>query len=259
MYFVIRQFDPRREQSLRIEAKRGRLHFREALQDEAGRAEEQQRQRDLDDHEPITAASRGFRFRTSERTGLEGGFGYRSRAACHAGQSPNKIVVSAASEKGECQDAPVEADSFETRRAGRRESDERVASPDGENQTKRAADDRDDKAFDQKLPNDLAARSAHRRANRKLPSACGPARGQEIRQVRAGDEQNEGNRAEQQRQTGPVIAEQIIEERLDRGADAGIGRRINFLDARRRSPFISLRACSTVTPSFSRPQPKNMG
>src|SRR5205814_7129792 len=76
--------------------------------------------------------------------------------------------------KGERHHAPVEPDSFEARGAGRSESNEGVASPNRKNQTEGAADDGDDKTFNQELPDNLAAGSAHRRANRELPSTCGP-------------------------------------------------------------------------------------
>jgi hypothetical protein len=57
-------------------------------------------------------------------------------------------------EKSKTQDAPVEADSFEAWGVRRSECDQGVAPPGREDQSERAADYRNDKAFQQKLPDD---------------------------------------------------------------------------------------------------------
>ena len=57
---------------------------------------------------------------------------------------------------------------------------------------------------------------AHRGANRQLPLPRRPARKQQVRDVRAGDEQDEPDRAEQQPQRGlRLLAQEVVLERLD--------------------------------------------
>src|SRR5204863_2323457 len=117
--------------------------------------------------------------------------------------------------------------------ARRSECDQRVATPDREDHSNPAADRGNDETFEQELADDLAAAGPQGRANGELPGASGPPRGQEVRQIRASDQQNDSDRAEEQGQAGPVITEKIIEERLYRDAGARVRGRIKFLETRR--------------------------
>src|SRR5205823_4377604 len=154
--FCERKFDSNREHLLGIEAEPRRLHFREAFQNETRRAQEKERQGHLDNHEPIAGPARGFCLRTSERTSLERDVDVRPRSLPRGPESEENRGERG-QQKGERHHAPVEPEALETWRAGRSESDESVASPGGEDQPEAAADHRNDKALEQKLPNDLPA------------------------------------------------------------------------------------------------------
>ena len=99
------------------------------------------------------------------------------------------------------------------------------------------------------------------RATRRAPT--GPqlalpdraAREQQVRDVRAGDEQHEADRAEQQpERRDRVRVEEVVLERLDARAPA----RVRARDDRRRSAWprdtMSALACASVTPGFRRPR-----
>ena len=71
----------------------------------------------------------------------------------------------------------------------------------------------DGQAFDQQLPNDLAAGGSDGGANRKFTRTRCAASSEQIRQIRAGDEQDKRDRAKQQRKILAVISDEILKQR----------------------------------------------
>ena len=84
---------------------------------------------------------------------------------------------------------------MKTRDTRGRKRDEKIAPPCRQTESQRAADQGQDEALDQELANDLPARRAHRGADREFPRPRRAARRQEVRQICAGDEQDEPDRA----------------------------------------------------------------
>ncbi len=216
---------------MRIESQRGRLHAREALKNKSRCAQKQQGQRNLDNHEPVPAPPRSLRFRTAERSGLQ----------CSLDIGPRHLPCRPESEQDcrerreqevEGQHAEIETDLFETRRRCWSECDERIASPNPKEQTQRPSDCGDGETFDQQLSDDSAMRRADSRANGKLSRARSASRRKKIGEIRAGDQQNQGDRAEQQTETRSVTAEKIIEKRFHGHACARVRCRICFLETR---------------------------
>ena len=95
---------------------------------------------------------------------------------------------------------------------GRRERDDEIAAPGGEKQTKRATGRPQEQAFDQELPNNLPARRADRRAHRELPRPRRSARGEQIREIDASNQQDHADRDEKQLEAGAIFANLIFEQ-----------------------------------------------
>ena len=93
-----------------------------------------------------------------------------------------------------------------------------------------ATEQRDDHALDQQLANDLAAIRTQRCAHRKLTRTSGAAHGEKVRQIRAGNEQDQRDRAEQQPEIFLVRTDLIFEKRREVDADAGVVGVIPFLE-----------------------------
>ena len=86
---------------------------------------------------------------------------------------------------------------------------------DAKRQPEHAAHQRQHDALGQQLPHDPAAAGAHRRADRDLPLADGRAHQQQVRDIRARDQQDEGDRAQQHPQRRPHVADDDLLHRLD--------------------------------------------
>ena len=77
-------------------------------------------------------------------------------------------------------------------------------------QPKRAAGDRQQHAFGHELPEQPAAAGAKRRAHRELAVTCLGARQQQVREVRAGDQQHEADRGLQHPDRAAGAAEDLL-------------------------------------------------
>src|SRR6516165_11199483 len=103
----------------------------------------------------------------------------------------------------------IERNPLEARDTPRRNLHKQVAHPKHEEETESAPEDCDDKTLGQKFANDLSTGRANRGVNGKLTRTRGPARGKQVRQVGAGNEQDEGDGAEKQREIRPILADEI--------------------------------------------------
>ena len=82
-------------------------------------------------------------------------------------------------------------------------------------QAERAADDRQHHALGEQLADDAAARAAERGADRDLALAARGAHQQQVRDVRARDQQHEADGAEQHEQRLPHVADEHLADRID--------------------------------------------
>ena len=119
-------------------------------------------------------------------------------------------------EQREPHDDRVERGLLEARHAVRRGGDERADSPGREREPRGGGDQREDEALGEELPDHPAATGAERGANRHFPGPRGPAREQQVGDVAARDEQDEADRAEQDEQALPVVADELLHQRRDR-------------------------------------------
>jgi hypothetical protein len=98
-----------------------------------------------------------------------------------------------------------------------------------ESSTENTADECQDKAFREELGEELRTRGAEGGADGDFSLTGGAAREEEIGDVDAGDEQDEGDRAHQEPETGDgVAAGEGILKRHDAGAPTLVGEGINF-------------------------------
>ena len=90
--------------------------------------------------------------------------------------------------------------------------------------TQRAAAQREQNAFGQKLTDDAPRTGAQRGADRNFFLAGHGARQQQIGHVGAGDQQDAGDRAEQDQQGAARVADHLLLQRDDAESQAAIGR-----------------------------------
>ena len=134
----------------------------------------------------------------------------------------------------------------------RKRAHHQVHAPDGQEQTERAAHQAEDNAFGQELPHDLAPACAQGEANADLLGPGRAPRQEEIRDVGAGDEMHEKNRAHDEEREGLEVREPSL-----RGTASRARRfRCSSPDVAAIRAVIassSARACSIETPFFTLP------
>ena len=96
---------------------------------------------------------------------------------------------------------------METRNISRTQRDQAVPDPNSKKEPERTAKECYQETFDQQLLDDLTAGRADRCVNGKLSRPRGTSRGKQIREVRAGDEQDQPDRAQEQSEIGSVFAD----------------------------------------------------
>ena len=112
--------------------------------------------------------------------------------------------------------------SFVRGRVEGREGEEKVETPACEEHASRAAGEAEQNAFGEQLPNESSPARAQRGPNGEFAMARGGAGEKEIGDVRAGDEEDAADRAEQGVEHGAHIAHCVIEHRRHHDAPAFI-------------------------------------
>jgi hypothetical protein len=120
---------------------------------------------------------------------------------------------------GERQHSPIDADpgavNADAWDVAGVDGEQRPDADDADRQPENAAHRRQQDALGQQLANDPAAAGADRRTNRDLAPAHGRAHEQQVRDVRAGDQQDEDDRAQQHPQRRSHVADDHLLHRLD--------------------------------------------
>ena len=148
---------------------------------------------------------------------------------------------------GEREHAAVDRDLAQARQVVGGDGEQSVEREAREEQAESAADQREHQALGQELAQEAGAAGADRGAQRHLALARRGAGEQQARDVGAGDQQHEGDRAEQHHDRGPDRADHVIAvgddvdaeallvgiALLDRGVDAAeLGLRLRELRCR---------------------------
>ena len=234
------QHNPRADEFARLEAEIERRRFLEALQDERCGTEQDKRQRHLGNDEHLTRTPRRRRIGAAVRAGFQSRLRIRARGLPRRPETEENARAQRQA-GGEEQHPSIQPCLLKTEHVGRRKRDEKIASPRGEKNAKQSARDREDETFEQELPDDLPARRSDRHPHREFAAARRTARGEQVRHVRACDQQHEHDRAQQHREAGAVFADLVLEELHDLRADAGVRIRILLLEPRRDRVQLALR------------------
>ena len=137
------------------------------------------------------------------------------RDAFHAGSTPKISAAANDASARKREHRAVERHRGGARQALGRQLNQRVDAELREQQAGRAADRREHDALGDQLANDAPAVAADRRAHRQLALARRGAHQQQVRDVRAGDQQHEHHRAHQRDQLRPHVGDQVVVHRLD--------------------------------------------
>ena len=195
------QIEVHHEDAARLESGVGPLGPRQAAEERAGGHEGDERQRDLRDHQHLTqrkeTTQSSMRRASRHHLVLEDRHDVRLRrldggreAEDHAGRHREN--------GGEGQDTRVNREILPDRqRQLQIRGDERVEEPVGEQQSEAAAGQREQRAFGDELPYQPKAPRAEREPERDFLAAARGAPEQEVRDVRARDEQDDANHRHQ--------------------------------------------------------------
>ena len=139
------------------------------------------------------------------------------------------------------QDRPIERRLRETRDAARADCNQQLKAPVGDGDAERAGQHRQHEAFGQQLPEDPPAGRADRRAHRDLALAAGGVREEQVGDVRACDQHDQADGAEQEQQGALRLADDVVGERDGADPPAAVGRRVGGVEAGRDRVELGLR------------------
>ena len=228
----------------------GQAH--EAVQGEAGADEQDDGQGDFRDDErdaePLPRASRaGAAAAGAQRIGRIG------RRALHRRREAEDQRRHEREQERRQEDAAVERRVGEPRNVGRPERDQRRRAPAGERERARRADRIEHRRLRQELPHEPPAPRAERLADRDLAVARGRARQQQVGDVRARDEHDEADGAEEDVERRLHVAHRVVLQRRHAGAHVLVGVGILRRERAGDAADLGVRLLHGVTDGFSRP------
>ena len=138
------------------------------------------------------------------------------RDARMAGSSPNAKSGGERQRRREAEHADVHTCVRETRHHGRRQVREERHRDRTDGDAQRAAGEGEQPVLDHELSHEARAAGAERRAHREIALAARHPRQQQVRHVRAGDEQHEADRAHQDGERRSNAAGQLVLQRHER-------------------------------------------
>jgi hypothetical protein len=220
----LRQRHVRDHQPFGAEPRVGVKHAVEAAQHQPGSHQQHERHRDLGDHEPVAhavlagadAAAAGLLERLVQLRGERApGRDDPERQPGHDGER-----------RGHPEHDDVDPHLLDARHARRQRRQERLQPEVAEQHAGDGAQQRQQHALGQQLAQHARAAGPEREPHGDLALPVGGAREQQVRDVRARDQQHEGDRAQQQHQRGAHVADHGLVQRLDRHALLGVRVRV---------------------------------
>ena len=185
-----------------VDADVGSIQDQKTAHHEAGAGEQDKRERQLGNDERAGPSPRAG----SRRSGAAAFFQHVVQVRPRDVQRRRKTERDAgghAREGEEREHARVEREHHPVRLAHiLRHRVERLEPKDRQAKADKAADEGEQHAFDEQLPDHLQARGAYREADPDLPGAIGGSRQQQVRHIRAGNQQHEDDRAHQRPEHG---------------------------------------------------------
>ena len=250
----LRQRHTQRQHAIGPEAEIDVLHRQDGPNHQTGRDEQHQRQRDFGDHERLAkehlpAAAGHAAARLAER----GGDVLRRRVERR--REPEDDARGRRHEQREEQDGRVQRDlGLVGNRVWRHEREDRLQSRSGQGGAERAAAHGEHQALDEKLPNDPRPACAECGAHRHLLLPLDGFRQQQIRDIGAGDQQQQTDRAEQDPQIlADAAGKGLLEREQTHAPVVGKLRRLALLQVLDDRAADRLRPRASLTCGFSRP------
>ena len=243
------------EEPLRLNAGIDTAQAREALQQQTGAGEQEQRERNFRDHEQTAqsmtqAAAGGSAAPAFVQRGLQ-----IEPRSLKRWRETKEDAGDERDQNREAEHHAVELDVGDARDVLRHQPDEHFGSPRREDQSEQSAEPRKHDALRQQLPDDAAASCTERRTQRDLLCANRGAREQQVRDVRDRDQQHAADRTEEHIERARDIADEIFAQRANRGAEIGIRIRILLLERRGERGQFRLRLLDADTRVSNARQP----
>ena len=225
-----RERDLHRQQPAGRESGVGRGKPHEADDEEAGRAEQNLRERQLRDDEGAAETAAAAPARNRARRVVQRRRRRRRRAERR--RKAEEQTRSQRRDRSKGEHRRVEADVRRARHILRRQPQKRRQRKAGDAEGEQSAGDREREALREELTGQPCAAGAKRHAYGQLPPARGRSREQKVRDVRARDQQEEACRRTEQQDGGACIADDGLPQRDDVDAQPRIRVRMRGRQAR---------------------------
>ena len=225
--FIVRERDDlhvERHDSIRRESGIHACQLDQAAADERGAGEHDGGERDLRDDEPAAQAARAPRL-AGTAVLLERGAGPLA-AGLERGDRAEEQRDEQRDPRGERQHRGLQPDDRHLRHVFEQERGQRLDRPHRRHETDDAADRCDDHAFDQELAQDPPARRSQRGAGGDLARAAGRPREQQVRRVRARDQQEKADRRQRADEHRTDVSDDRVAQRPVLECNAGVRIRI---------------------------------
>ena len=195
------------------------------------RHHDEKREGDLRDEERRALPSAAGRRRRSEDAVLQGRLRVRAERRERRGE-PEENSGRDRGREGKQEHGAVDAGLGQPRDVFGRGGEQGRRGPDGQEEPEAPAEEREQDAFRQELTHHAGAARADGRADGKLALPGGGAREQQVRDVRAGEEQHEGDRGKEGPERRPGFGDAALEKRDDHRPLAAVGPRVLRLEPR---------------------------
>ncbi len=195
------------------EARVGLQHAQEAAEEEAGADQEDEGHRHLGDDQRVAHAV--VAGPDAAAPGLLERLVQPGRERTPGGDEAERDSGHHGHHGGEGEDGRVDADLVGSRDVGGERGEQGLQAEVGQADPGERAQHREENALRQELAQQAPPRRAQGEADRDLPLPVGGPGQQEVGDVGAGDQEDEGDRPEQQHQRRPQLAHDRVEERLE--------------------------------------------
>ncbi len=219
------QAQPKHERALGLEPRIHMAELREAPQEEAGARQERDREGHLRHRE--RAAHPAPAAREQAASAFAKGCGGGPPRGEDRGYGAEHDRGEEGAGHGEGDHHAVQPDLLEARHVAGLQQEDQIAAPGRDDQARAGPESTQHGRLREELAHEAAAARAHRRAHGELPLARRGARQQQVRDVRAGDQQDEAHRAEQDEERRAHLSDHGLVQRAHGEAHAlvriGIG------------------------------------
>ena len=213
---------------------------RETLREQSGGDEQDERQRHLAGHERVRRAAAAATTDRASAAFLQHGKHARPHGTPRRHEA-ERHARDGRHRGGKRDHDPVHANLIGPWHGCGHDPSERAHRPPGERDAGAAAGEREQRAFDERASSEREGTGAERGADGEVLRRARRSRDQQARHVRAGDEQDEHDRAEQHPQRGADVADDLFVRRDERDAPSRVGVGMLARDAVSHGVHVGLR------------------